>query len=67
MIPHVLKLDYKLLPQLFVDNRDLEAALVGQEVAVISRLEKKQYTVHELLYTTVPVQNNVNWLLLFIA
>jgi hypothetical protein len=35
MIPHVLELDDKLLPELFVDDGDLEAALVRQEVPVI--------------------------------
>jgi hypothetical protein len=35
MIPHVLELDDKLLPELLVDDRDLEAALVRQEVPVI--------------------------------
>ena len=39
MVPHVLELDDKLLPQLLVDNGDLEAALVGQEVPVVGGLK----------------------------
>ena len=39
LVPHVLELCHQLLPQLLVNDGHLEAALIGQEVAVVCGLE----------------------------
>ena len=41
LVPHVLELGHQLLPQLVLDDRHLETALVGEKVAVVGGLKMK--------------------------
>ena len=55
VVAHVLELGHQLLPQLVIDDRDLQAALVGQEVAIVSGLEVELEVVQGLALNQVQV------------
>ena len=55
MVAHVLELGDQLLPQFVVNHRNLKAALIGQEVAIISGLEVKLQVIQSLTLNQVQI------------